>query len=111
MIVAVVGGLGTWLVAPAGTEHIGASGIVFGYATLPDRAGHLQPQHRCTCAVGRRGARHLRRDAAVRASCPRDGISWQGHLFGAIGGVIAAWALEARRTVVAVDRRQAALSA
>ena len=29
---------------------------------------------------------------------PRDGISWQGHLFGGIGGVIAAWALEARRT-------------
>src|SRR3954463_16001328 len=32
-IVAVVGGLGVWLVAPAGTDHIGASGIVFGYAS------------------------------------------------------------------------------
>src|SRR3954467_9698444 len=28
-IVAVVGGLGTWLTAPAGTVHIGASGLVF----------------------------------------------------------------------------------
>src|SRR6185437_1799411 len=32
LVVAVVGGLGTWLVAPADTVHIGASGIVFGYA-------------------------------------------------------------------------------
>ena len=32
VMVALVGGLGTWLVAPANTVHIGASGIVFGYA-------------------------------------------------------------------------------
>jgi membrane associated rhomboid family serine protease len=24
---------------------------------------------------------------------PQDGISWQGHLFGAIAGVLAAWIL------------------
>jgi membrane associated rhomboid family serine protease len=28
---------------------------------------------------------------------PRDGISWQGHVFGAVGGVIAARVLDARR--------------
>src|SRR3712207_4869166 len=32
VIVAGVGGLGTWLVGPAGTVHIGASGLVFGFA-------------------------------------------------------------------------------
>src|ERR671914_665913 len=32
-IVAVVRGLGTWLIAPADTIHLGASGVVFGYAT------------------------------------------------------------------------------
>src|SRR5689334_589117 len=31
-IVMVVGGLGTWLIAPSNTVHIGASGVVFGYA-------------------------------------------------------------------------------
>ena len=33
LIVIVVGGLGTWLIAPAGTMTVGASGVVFGYAT------------------------------------------------------------------------------
>ena len=32
-IVAVISGLGTWLIAPADTVHLGASGVVFGYAT------------------------------------------------------------------------------
>ena len=32
LIVIVVGGLGTWLIAPAGTDTAGASGVVFGYA-------------------------------------------------------------------------------
>src|SRR5436309_529530 len=31
-IVIVIGGLGTWLIAPAGTVTVGASGLVFGYA-------------------------------------------------------------------------------
>src|SRR5215217_3012533 len=31
-IVMLVGGFGTWLVAPSNTVHIGASGVVFGYA-------------------------------------------------------------------------------
>ena len=32
-IVALVSGLGTWLVAPEGTIHVGASGVVFGFST------------------------------------------------------------------------------
>jgi membrane associated rhomboid family serine protease len=96
VIIAVVAGLGTWLVAPSGTEHIGASGIVFGYAT-----------YLMTRGVFSRSMVHLLVGAVVLviygstllfSLVPRDGISWQGHLFGGIGGVIAAWALEARRT-------------
>jgi membrane associated rhomboid family serine protease len=96
VIIAAVAGLGTWLVAPEGTEHIGASGIVFGYAT-----------YLITRALFSRSLAHLIVGVLVLVIygstllfgvVPRDGISWQGHLFGGIGGVIAAWWLEARRT-------------
>src|SRR4051812_22448367 len=32
VIVVLVGGLGTWLIGPGNTNHIGASGLVFGFA-------------------------------------------------------------------------------
>src|SRR4051794_26873151 len=95
VIVAVLGGLGTWLVAPSGTDHIGASGVVFGYAAYLIARG----------AFSRRPL-HLLAGVAVLAVygatllvslVPADGISWQGHLFGAIGGVVAARVLDARR--------------
>ena len=94
-IVALVGGLGTWLVAPSGTEHIGASGIVFGYATYLIARG-----------IYSRSLLHLIVGVAVIALfgttllfgvVPQDGISWQGHLFGGIGGVVAARALDRRQ--------------
>ena len=86
--VAVVGGLGTWLVAPAGTVHIGASGLVFGFAAYLVARG----------AFSRR-ALHLGVGLLVLAVygttlafgfVPTPGVSWQGHLFGAVGGVVAA---------------------
>lgn len=94
VIVAVVGGLGTWLVAPENTIHIGASGIVFGYAAYLIARG-----------VYTRSFVHLGAGLFVVALwgatllgglVPQDGVSWQGHLFGAVGGVVAAWALDGR---------------
>jgi membrane associated rhomboid family serine protease len=48
VIVAVVAGVGTWLVGPANTVHIGASGLVFGYlgylvtrGLFEHRVGHI----------------------------------------------------------------------
>jgi membrane associated rhomboid family serine protease len=106
-IVAVIGGVGVWLVAPAGTDHIGASGIVFGYASYLIARGIFsrKPLH---LAVG--VAVLAVYGATLWASlAPRDGISWQGHLFGAVGGIVAARVLDRRQA--AIDRRQAALSA
>jgi membrane associated rhomboid family serine protease len=94
VIVAVVGGLGTWLIAPADTLHIGASGIVFGYA------GYLVARGVFSRSIGQIllggvvvavwGA------TLLQGLQPETGISWQGHLFGAIGGVVAARFLERR---------------
>jgi membrane associated rhomboid family serine protease len=44
----------------------------------------------------------------LRGLVPEDGISWQGHLFGAVGGVVAARLLH-RRAQRADPRRSGAL--
>jgi membrane associated rhomboid family serine protease len=93
-IVALVAGVGVWVFAPSHTDHIGASGIVFGYAAYLIARG-----------IFSRNLLHLGAGVFVIAVygstllfglAPRDGISWQGHLFGAIGGVVAARVLDAR---------------
>jgi membrane associated rhomboid family serine protease len=87
-IVALVGGLGTWLFAPANTLHIGASGIVFGYATYLFVRGFFN-RSALELAVGVIVAA-VWGGALLGGLLPREGISWQGHLFGAIGGIVAA---------------------
>ena len=61
-----VSGLGTWLVAPAGTIHVGASGIVFGYASYLIARGIFN-RRGIELAVGVVGDRRLGRRAAGRA--------------------------------------------
>jgi membrane associated rhomboid family serine protease len=105
-IVAVVGGLGTWLIAPANTVHIGASGIVFGYAAYLVARG-----------VFSRSVAQIALGVVVlvvwgatllQGLVPEDGISWQGHLFGAVGGVVAARFLH--RRAAPAERAAARLS-
>ena len=106
-IVAVVGGLGTWLVAPANTVHIGASGIVFGYAAYLVARG-IYSRSVTQIALGL-VVLAVWGTTLLRGLVPEDGISWQGHLFGAIGGVLAARLLH-RRAVRAGTEGPAALS-
>ena len=103
-IVALVGGLGTWLIGPANTNHIGASGLVFGFAAYLISRG-----------IFSRKPIHLAAGVAVLAIygatllfslVPHPGISWQGHLFGAIGGVVAARVLDRPRPVAAAASRR-----
>jgi len=94
LIVAVVAGLGVWIFAPAGTVHIGASGLVFGYASYLIFRG-LFSRSAMHIAVGLVVV-VLYGTTLLLSLAPRDGISWQGHLFGAIGGVLAAWWLDRR---------------
>ena len=87
-IVALVGGLGTWLTAPSNSIVIGASGLIFGYATYLIARG-----------IYTRQGLHLLGGVVVLAVygttllfglVPTPGVSWQAHLFGAVGGVVAA---------------------
>jgi membrane associated rhomboid family serine protease len=87
-IAALVSGLGTWLIAPDDTIHLGASGVVFGYATYLIARGAFNRRF-TELAIGLVVA-VLWGGALLAGLEPQQGISWQGHLFGAIGGVVAA---------------------
>ena len=88
-----IGGVGTWLFGGAGTVHIGASGLVFGWLAYLIVRGFFNRQP-TQILVGI--AVFLMYGGALWGVLPgQPGISWQGHLFGAVGGVVVAWLLAA----------------
>jgi membrane associated rhomboid family serine protease len=87
-IVMLVSGLGTWLVGPDNSIHIGASGIVFGYAAYLLARGIFN-RDVIEIAIGL-GVAAIWGTALLGGLVPQDGVSWQGHFFGAVGGVVAA---------------------
>lgn len=89
-----VSGVGTWLTGPERTVHIGASGLVFGFLTYLLSRGFFA--RRLTFILGGL-VTFLVYGGALWGLLPSPGVSWQGHLFGAVGGVAAAWLLHARR--------------
>ncbi|MEA2480024.1 MAG: hypothetical protein QOJ07_1946 [Thermoleophilaceae bacterium] len=105
-IVAFVSGAGTWLIGPDHTNHIGASGVVFGFATYLMARGVFN-RNAIELALGLVVALVFG-GALLGGLAPHQGISWQGHLFGAIGGVVAARLLatgrEAKREDTPADR-------
>ncbi|MBD0313833.1 MAG: rhomboid family intramembrane serine protease [Microcoleus sp. T3-bin5] len=87
-IAMLVGGFGTWLIAPANTVHIGASGVIFGYLGYLLFRGYFE---RLAISVLMSLAVGVFYGSLIWGVLPGQiGISWQGHLFGFVGGAIAA---------------------
>jgi membrane associated rhomboid family serine protease len=88
LVIALVSGFGTWLIASSNSVHLGASGVVFGYATYLVARGLLS-RRLVELGVGALviGVWGI---GLLQGLLPQERISWQAHLFGAIGGVIAA---------------------
>lgn len=88
-------GLGVWLVAPPHSITLGASGLVFGLLTYLLVAGFLEKRPlRILVGV----AVFLLYGGVLLGVLPgQPGVSWQAHLFGAVGGVLAAYSLSDRR--------------
>ena len=108
--VVIVGGLGTWLLGGVGTNHIGASGLVYGwlgYLLVRGIFNRSLPQILVGVVLG------VFYSGLVWGVLPgTPGVSWQAHLFGALGGILAGMlitsddppALKARRERKALER-------
>lgn len=103
VIVGLVAGIGVWLFAGSNTITVGASGIVMGYATYLISRGVFS-RRAFELIVGVVIA-VVWGGMVLTSLTPTEGVSWQAHLFGAIGGVVAAWLLTADRPATEVARQ------
>lgn len=94
LIIVVVSGLTAWLFSPDFTNTVGASGVVFGWLTyLLVRGFYTGKASQILLAV----VVFLGFGALLWGVLPgTPGVSWQGHLGGAVGGVLAARYLHKR---------------
>lgn len=94
-LVILLGGLGTWLIGPSHVSTIGASGLVFGYATYLLTRGFF---NRSLLELLTGVVVGVIWGAVLIASLvPHQGVSWQGHLCGGIAGVVTAYSLRRPR--------------
>lgn len=99
-LIAVASGLGAWFTASPGTVGAGASGIVFGYFGYILVRGAFD-RHLIDIVIG-----------VVMALCfayqfagllPQEGVGWQAHLFGFVGGILGGWLFRERRPAAAAS--------
>ncbi len=110
-IVWILGGFGTWLIGDLGsscgpTDHIGASGLIFGWLAFLLVFG-LFVRRVSAIIIGlvvlfAYGGVLL---GAMPVLHQCGGVSWQGHLCGAMAGVVAAYLLSAPERKARAARR------
>ena len=88
----VMGGVGVWALGEVGTNHLGASILVFGYMGFLLLKGFLVKNNIAIyMAVG--VIYFFGRSIIIGVLPIAPGVSWEGHLFGFIGGLMAAHAV------------------
>jgi membrane associated rhomboid family serine protease len=104
LIIIVISGVAAWSLTPAHTIILGASGLIFGWLTYLLARGiwSRRPAQVVVAALVL-----LVYGGLIWGIFPSGaGISWQAHLGGAIGGVVAAWLLHrrsSRRQLITAD--------
>lgn len=102
VLIIVASGLGVWFISSSHSVTVGASGLVFGYFGYIIVRG-LFDRHPIDIVIG-----------LVMALCfayqfasllpSEEGVSWQGHMFGFIGGIVGGWLFRDKRPkAVAAD--------
>lgn len=88
--VVLIGGLGVWLTGAPNTVHIGASGVVYGYAAFLAVYGFVA--RKLWSALAGIVVIVVYGSLLWGVLPLQAGVSWQGHLFGALtGGLLALW--------------------
>ena len=87
-IIVLISGLGTWLIGPRLSVHLGASGLIFGYLSFLLLVGYFERSFR---SIALAVVVFFIYGGLIWGILPLvEGVSWQAHLFGFIGGGIAA---------------------
>lgn len=93
VITMIVSGIGTWIFGSPNSIHVGASGLIFGYFGFLLSRGYFE---RSMSSIALSVIAIVFYGSLIWGVLPTDEtVSWQGHLFGFIGGVIAARSLSA----------------
>ncbi len=94
VVTAVISGLGMWLFGSGNSVHIGASGLIFGYFGFLLLRGYFE---RSASAILWAVIVVMLYGGMIWGVLPGHlGVSWQAHLFGFVGGGVAAYLLARR---------------
>lgn len=98
LVITLLGGAGTWLLARGGSVHIGASGLIFGYLGFLVARGYYE---RTMGAIAISLFVLITYGAMFWGVFPsQPGISWESHLFGFISGIFAAYWLTSKPDII-----------
>ncbi|NER38542.1 MAG: rhomboid family intramembrane serine protease [Oscillatoria sp. SIO1A7] len=103
-IATIVSGLGIWLFGASNSVHVGASGVIFGYLGFLLLRGFFERNILSIVLSLTVGFLYGGLIWGVLPSQP--GVSWEGHLFGFIGGILAARLLAKQRAKTRGTRGQ-----
>ena len=94
MVTVLISGLGTWLIGPTNSVHLGASGLIFGYFGFLLLRSYFD---RSFSSIALALLVFFLYGGLIWGVLPFEaGISWQGHLFGFAGGGFSAYLLAER---------------
>jgi membrane associated rhomboid family serine protease len=86
-----IGGLMVWLLARGGTNHIGASGLIYALAAFLITSGLIRKKWILMLVSIVLGVAYASLIWGVIPGIAGPNISWEAHLYGAIAGVILAF--------------------
>jgi len=94
LLILAIGGGAVWTLGPGATNHIGASGLIFGYLGFLLARGIVE---KSVFWIAVSLIVLVLYGGMIAGVLPgQAGVSWQGHLFGLLGGIVAAKVLFTR---------------